>query len=70
MELILNAVLVVYLFVGQSEKNNEQIESIPSNQTDLSNENFAERKLSKSTSTLTANSSKDVNKKPLKQQKV
>ena len=70
MELILNAVLVVYLFVGQSEKNNEQIESIPSNQTDLSNENFAERKLSKCTSTLTANSSKDVNKKPTKQQKV
>ena len=70
MELILNAVLVVYLFVGQSEKNNEQIESIPSNQTDLSTENFAERKLSKSTSTLTANSNKDVNKKPPKQQKV
>ena len=63
MELILNAVLVVYLFVGQSEKNNEQKESIPSNQTDLSTENLAERKLSKSTSTLTANSSKDVNKK-------
>ena len=70
MELILNAVLVVYLFVGQSEKNNEQKESIPSNQTDLPTENFAERKLSKNTSTLTANSSKDVNKKPPKQQKV
>ena len=70
MELILNAVLVVYLFVGQSEKNSEQLESIPTNQTVISTENTAERKMSKNTSTLTGNSSRAQNKKPTKHQKV
>ena len=71
MELILNAVLVVYLFVGQSEKNNEQLESVPTNQTVVDTENnTAERKLSKATSTLTGNSSKAQNKKPPKERKV
>ena len=58
MELILNAVLVVYLFVGQSEKNNDQLESIPTNQTNISTDNSDQRKLSKSTSTITGNSSR------------
>ena len=69
MELILNAVLVVYLFVGQSEKDSEQLESIPTNQTVIS-ENTAERKMSNGTSTLTGNSSRAQNKKSTKQQKI